>query len=170
MNQQEKVEYLKLVEQHSRAHAEFGVAVAEKLSKDSGALLSILIAGIGGGIALTIQLIKESSGYLELIFGLGVTTLYLTAIAVVLVVACIKTRHVYPPTNSPINMLAALDKKYESVSLSDAVKSALYAMDGPIDKNRQSNELVAKWLDRCRMATVLTPVVFVVTSVSVYLL
>lgn len=170
MKDQERIDYLKIVEQHARANAEFGIASAEKLSKDSGTLLNMLIAGIGGGIALIVQLSKQSSWLPELMIGVSVVTAYLTAIAIVLMLTCIKTRKVYAPTNSPKNLLVALDKKYDEVGLGDAIKSILWTADETIDKNRQSNETLAQRLDRCRMATVLTPVVLVVTFVLVHLL
>lgn len=170
MKDQERIDYLKLVEQHAKENAEFGIASADKLYKDASTLLNMLIAGIGGGIALIVQLSKQSEFIYSLVCGIVVVTAYLTAIAIVLMVTCIKTRKVYAPTNTPKNLLAALDKKYNDMGIESALLGILHAMDSTIDKNRQSNEVIALWLGRCRMATVLTPLVFLVTSVSVHLL
>lgn len=170
MNDQERIDYLKIVEQHAKENAEFGIASADKLYKDASTLLNMLIAGIGGAIALIVQLSKQPSVISALLIGIAVVTAYLVVVAIVLMVTCIKTRKVYAPTNTPKNLLAALDNKYKDMGIESAQLGILHAMDSTIDKNRRSNELLALWLDRCRMATVLTPLVFLITSVLVHLL
>lgn len=157
MNTEEKLKYLQFVENQANANARYGVDVAESLLKDAGTLLNILIAGIGGSIAITVQFL-QNHGTIRLTLLFGLIALYLMMIATVLVTKCIKTRYIYPPASEPKNLLP---ENYEQFNLEDALHGSLLAMQSMMEKNRVENTKIAVWLDGCRFALLATPIVFI---------
>lgn len=161
MNPQEQTEYLKDAIKLAGQNAAFGVSIAEDLIKDATTLLNILLAGVGGGIGLCLQLLN-SSHPMGLALVVAICSLYLAAIAVVVVKQCLMSADLYPPTNSPENLLVAAKEPYKNEPTEQIYQWVLESMDAPCQKNTQRNHTRAYWLDRCRIAAALTPVVFIV--------
>lgn len=160
MNQQEKIDYLKQAIVMAGQNASFGIGVAEGLLKDAGTLLNILLAAIGGSIGLTLQMIKLSESQ-NLVAGAMACVIYLSGVAAILVKKCLMSRNVYPPANSPNNLLVVTKDEYNDTPLDQVYAWTLESMEAPIVFNRDSNALMALWLDRCRLAAVLTPAAFI---------
>lgn len=95
--------------------------------------------------------------------GLGLVSVYLFGIAALTTWKCLWVRDLYPPANEPKN----LDQGKLGT---DAVRRAeLTNRQTCIDMNRERNEGVGLWLNRCRILAAATPIVFAAAALAAFL-
>lgn len=127
------------------------------LQKEATTLLSILLVGIGGGIGYSAKLFE--GGLTPWIAGIAASTLWLTLVATVLMIKCIKTMNTQLLYNLPLNIYMP-ELKLDEVAIKEA---ELRNINERIERTIEGNDLRAKWLDRARFAAIATPVVFAVS-------
>lgn len=136
----------------------FRLQNSETLAKDASTTLTMLIAGIGGTLAYVVKGL-EAPQITAITYGLAALSLWLMIVATLLIVKCILTTSLETPTNEPKNLY---QKDYD-IELLRVVE--LDNIQLRIDRTTIRNAKVANWLDNCRIALVLSPVVFVVVTI-----
>ena len=134
------------------------LATGDVLLAQANTLLSILLVGLGGGLAWVVRML-EAGALAALGKGMVVVTAWLAWVAVVLVLRCIATRTTQVAYNEPANLYQP------SLGLTEAEVRAfeMENVQQRINATKRRNREVACWLDRCRYAAISTPVWFAVT-------
>ncbi len=149
------------IEEHAKANAAFHIACAESLAKEANTLLTVLLAGAGAGFWYVIKLI-ESGAERWLIAGMGSVVVYLFLLSGLTTWKCLWARPMYPPANEPKN-LNRPKHKIEGIR-----RAELKNRQTCIDLNRDRNDSVGLWLNRCRFLTAGTPLVFAASVLAAY--
>lgn len=152
---------LDYTESEARNNAEFHIACAETLMRESNTLLTLLLGGAGGALALLAAL-NEKAASLWLQIGVGFASAYLFGVAALLVWKCLYVRPIYPSANEPKNLLM------DGFDLVAIRKVELRNKQACIEHNRDRNDSVGKWLNICRGCAALTPLAFSVAAVVAY--
>lgn len=142
------------IERQAMENLRFRLSNAETLAKDAGALLTILLAGLAGGMAYLIKGI-EAGPVSAAICGAAVFTVWLMGCAVVLLLRCIMTAELQVPANEPANLSVAYEMDLEKIR-----RFELENVQLRIDATRNRNARTANWLDRVRLMTALSPLGF----------
>jgi hypothetical protein len=150
-------EKLKWIEDEARANAAFHVASADVLAKEANTTLNLMLAGASGSLAYMVSLV-ERSGWVWSAAGMGAVSGYLFALAAVLVVKCLRIRKIWPAANEPENLIKS------DLDLADLMTDQLASKQRCIIRNRDRNEEVSLWLNRCRVAVTATPLVFILAA------
>jgi hypothetical protein len=145
--------HLDFAEKAGLENIKFRLQNTETLAKEAASLLTILLTGIGGSMVLAVKVFEEKI-VSTLTVGAISLTIWLMLVAVVLVVFCILTTELQPPTNDPLNLFQ------KNFSLESIRIAELKNLDGRIKKITLRNNLVAKWLDRTRKLAISSPLVF----------
>lgn len=149
------MEKLDFAEAAAKANADFHLACADVLARESNALLNGMLAGAAGALAYFVMLAdKGAATWLR--FGIAAAVIYLFVGAALVLWKCLRVRPIYPPTNEPKNLVP------EEFDLDSIRRSELKNRQACIDLNRDRNDLVGMWLNRCRAAAVATPLIFLV--------
>lgn len=143
-------------------HLRGKLASGDFLLTQANTLLSILLVGIGGGLGYAVKL-AEASALPPYTWGLAVATAWLSGVAVFLVAKCVVTRDTQVLFNEPKNLCPP----GTALTLDEVVPFELENMQGRIERTNARNAGIAKWLDRCRYATIFTPVVFAIAAGAV---
>lgn len=133
------------------------LATGDVLLAQANTLLSFLMAGIGGGLAFTVQLMQSPKPG-ALLYGVGAVLAWLAWVAAVLVFQCVATRETETLYNEPANI-------YRPALGLIEIEVRGYEMEhlqARINFTKQRNAVVAFWLDRCRFAAIATPAVFAI--------
>lgn len=152
------------VEKNALENLRFRLQNAETLAKDASALLTILLAGIGGGMAYAVKGF-ESGEWTPIVVGAAGFTSWLMLCALVLTLRCILTAELQLPTNEPDNLNPAFD-----MSIDEARRYELKNIQARINATKVRNQRVAYWMDRVRLAATLSPLAFAAASGAKYLL
>lgn len=152
------VETMKWIEGEARSNAEFQVSCADSLERQGGALLNLLLTGAGGALAYTVNL-AEKHGATWQQAGMAAVSVWLFAVAALLLVRVLWSRPIYGPANDPGNLQAA----YE-MDLASALEYELKNRQLCITSNRARNEMVGRRLNVCRLLAVATPLVFILVA------
>lgn len=151
---------LDFVERESDKNASFHLACADALEKQANALLLIVLAGAGASFWTVVKLIHaDETGWL--VIALGVVSVYLFVIAGVITLQCLWARDLYPPANEPKHLWP---EDEPDANADEVRQSDINTKQACIDLNRDRNDRVGLWLNRCRIATALTPVVFAIAA------
>lgn len=136
------------------------LATGDVLLAQANTLLSLLLVGIGGGLAYAVKLAESVAGA-PFAWGMGAATAWLCLVASVLTVKCIVTRSTPALYNEPQNlcppgtsMTLAEVRGHELENISNRIKAAVLR-----------NAAVATWLDLCRYGAISTPVIFALAAV-----
>lgn len=134
------------------------LATGDVMLAQANQLLAILIAGIGGAIALGNKIFTPAAGAAET--ASIATAIWLALIAALLTRQCIATRwtqvlhnepkSLYPPVNGH-SMLEIKEFELENIQVR-------------IERTKLRNIGVAIWLDRCRYATAATPLIYAIAA------
>ncbi len=144
------IETLDWVEAHALENAKFGIESYDSNKKGAEQLILILIAAIGSGIGYVLANLESG----PVTITVGCITLYLATIGVVVCVKCLITKVIYPAYNEPDKMLFELPLETNKLA-------NLKVIQRVVDTNFETNRHLVWWLDRCRVAIVLSPVVTV---------
>lgn len=151
------MEIIDYAEAAAKENAAFHIANADALSRESNTLLNMLLAGAAGALAYLVTLTDKGSA-IWLKAGMGATATYLFIVAAALLYKCLRIRPIWPPANEPKNLTPdGFDA--ESIRRSD-----LKNRQACIDANRDRNDSVGMWLNRCRAMATATPIVFSVAA------
>lgn len=152
----DKIEW---VEKQAAENLKFRLQVRETLAKEANNLLTILLAAIGAIVAYAIKNASEWQTN-PMLIGAIATTGWLMLIATILVMKCIMTSTLIPPGNEPKNLLL------EAYALDQLKKFELENVQNSIDQTAYRNQGIAYWLDKTRLATVSSPLVFILALAS----
>lgn len=150
------------IEAEAKANFAFHLACAETLAKEANVLLTVLLTGAGASFGYVISLMEKGAPQ-WLMHGLGTVSIYLFAIAALTTWKCLWVDVMYPPANEPKNL------NQTNLSIAAVRRSELKNKQTYIDKNRDRNDGVADWLNRCRMLAAATPLVFAVAALASFL-
>ncbi|MHB0926908.1 MAG: hypothetical protein ACYC1F_10430 [Gallionellaceae bacterium] len=154
-------ERLKWMEDEARANAIFHVDSAAVLVKEANTTLNLLLAGAGGALAYMVALVQQG-GVRWAAVGMAAVSVYLFALAALLIFKCLRIQPIWPTSNEPQN-LNQPEMDFEQLRNAD-----LESKQRCIERNRERNDRVGMWLNRCRAWVTITPVVFVLASALAY--
>ncbi|MEH3087705.1 MAG: hypothetical protein PGN26_14490 [Xylophilus ampelinus] len=132
------------------------LATGDFLLTQANTLLSILLVGIGGGLAYAVRLAEGASASVYS-WGMAGATVWLCVVAAVLTAKCIVTRDTPVLYNEPKNLF---NPEHEH-TLMEMRGFELKNIQARIKDVGTRNADVAKWLDRCRYAAIATPLAFI---------
>ena len=152
---------LDFFEAEAQKNADFHLENAEALLREGNTFLNLLLAGAGGLLALMISL-AEKTAPLWQTAGTGAASAYLFFLSGLLVFKCLWARPIYPPANEPKNLMQ------EGFEIEQIRRAELKTRQACIDANRDRNDLVGLWLNKCRAMAAFTPIVFAVAAGVAY--
>lgn len=144
------------IEKQAADNLRFRLNVCEILAKESHQLLMLLLAGIGAVLAYIINnaLAGLSAALLAAAINLAI---WLMVAAFVLVYQCIMTADLMPLGNEPKNLLL---KGYTLLQIKEfELQNVQASIEHTISRNRHT----AYWLDKCRLAAIISPIIFMLT-------
>ncbi|MDO9031757.1 MAG: hypothetical protein Q7V09_15090 [Hydrogenophaga sp.] len=144
-------------EHNARENLKARLAAIDHLASQANGLLHLLLVGMGGALAYGVKVFDTGPAG-PLVWGSAALCAWLAWIAVVLMINCITTQEQPVAYNSGKNL-------YQPELLTQYSTDQLRAfelenIDRRIDSAKQLNGRIAGWLDRCRYATVASPLVF----------
>lgn len=154
------MEILDYAEASAKENAAFHIANADALARESNTLLNMLLAGAAGALAYIVTLTDKGAA-IWLIAGMGATAAYLFIVAATVLYKCWRIRPIWPPANEPKHLSLETLDGFDAVSIR---RAELKNQQACIDANRDRNDSVGMWLNRCRAMATATPIVFVVAA------
>lgn len=152
-------EVLDYAEKAGLENLKFRLQNAETLAKESNGILTILLAGIGGAMALATKGFEQAHPLPSAItVGAVGLAVWLMVAAAVLVVFCMLSMDLPAPTNEPLNLYQP-DFALEQIRVVE-----LRNLDLRIKQATARNHRVAAWLDRVRLLAILSPLAFALIS------
>jgi hypothetical protein len=152
---------LDFFEAEAKENAAFHLANAEALLREGNTFLNLLLAGAGGSLALMVTLAEKSAPTWQT-GGVGATSGYLFLLSALLLLKCLWVRPIYPPANEPKNLMQ------DGFEIEQIRKVEMRNRQACIDANRDRNDEVGLWLNRCRAMAAATPLIFLVVAAVVY--
>lgn len=150
---------LEYAEKAGLDNLKFRLQIAETLAKEANSILTILLAGIGGALALSVKGFELPFPQVSaMTIGLAGLAAWLMIVAGILVVFCMLSMDLPAPTNEPLNLY---QPEFE---LSDLRIVELRNLDQRIKQVTARNHRVAAWLDRVRLLAITSPLVFLAIS------
>lgn len=154
-------ELLEYAEKAGIENLKFRLGNAETLAKEANAVLTILLAGMGGAMALAARGFEQLHGLPGAVtVGAMFMAAWLMLAAALLVVVCMMSTDLPVPTNEPLNLYQP------DFALSQIRAVELRNLDARIKQVTARNHRVSAWLDRVRLLAVASPIVFVATSMA----
>lgn len=153
MDEQEAV--LALAERSGVENLKERLASGDRLAASADKLLGLLLAGIGGALALGRTAFEPGTTPAS-VWGAAAVAAYWCVVAVLLVRGCIMTRWTEVVYNEPKNL-------YQPASgwtLLQVRQGDINFLQDRIEATKRRNRNVAWWLDRCSIAATLAPAVF----------
>ncbi len=135
----------------------FAVKCLDDLEKQGNTLLSVLLTGGGGALALAVTLAHKNAD-MWLLFGTAVVSAYLFIIAGILLWKCLWSEDVYSGFGTPNSLYI------EGCSVSYIKKHDLDNKQLYIERNRERTYQMAKWLNIARLLSIATPLIFAIFS------
>ena len=132
-------------------------ATADILAKESATTLTVLLAGMAGAFAYSAKAVEANSWGWFSISAVEFAA-YIGLLCLWLVLGCLKIKDIPAIYNEPKNLLSA------GVTFTELRRYELENMQKRIDDAIARNNSVATTLNRIRLAAVLSPLVFGVTS------
>jgi len=139
------------------------LATGDFLLAQANTLLNVVLAGIGGGMALGAEVFGSTSS--PLAWGSVAAAVWLVIVGIVLAHRCIATKETQVLYNEPRNIFAPELGLGEQEALAFEIEN----LQGRIEKTKERNAKVALWLDRCRCAVIVTPAWFAAAAWWAYL-
>lgn len=149
----EKIDW---IEKQAAENLKFRLQNCETLSKEANNLLTLLLAAIGAVVAYAIKSVGNETLNSLLVAAIS-TGAWLVLVAMILVVKCIMTSELIPLGNEPKNLML------EDYSLDQIKVFELDNVQDSINKMAFRNGNTAYWLDKARLAAVLSPLIFILT-------
>jgi hypothetical protein len=135
------------------------IANGDILAAQANQLLLLLLAGVGGALAIGGKVFEGGASTFQ--WGAAAVAAYLSCVAVVLTHKCIVTRDTQVLYNEPTNLAPRVEP---AATLDEIREWELENLQKRIELTKTRNELVARWLDRCRYAAACTPLAFVAAA------
>jgi len=154
-----KIELIYWIYEQAKLATEFSLKVSDSLESQANTLLNLLLLGAGGALAYATNLISSNSSK-WLLWGMTSSSTWLFLIAGILIFKCLWSNEQYGPANDPGNLLKA-DGDY---ALDDVMRFELDHRQFAIEKNRQRNYKVSRWLNISRAMAAFTPVLFGISA------
>jgi hypothetical protein len=129
-------------------------AAADTIAKEAAVTLTVLLAGVGGGLAYSAKAIENNS-WTWLAIGAAVFTLWLVGVSWFLVTKCMMIKPLPQIYNEPQNLS---DPEYSFDRLREA---ELLGLQLRIDESSERNGRVAGQLNTARVLTIVSPGVFI---------
>ncbi|MCP3666335.1 MAG: hypothetical protein GY696_28175 [Gammaproteobacteria bacterium] len=133
----------------------FRLQNADALAKDAVTTLTVILAGMAGSLAFTVQRLGNEE-LTPLTIGAATLAIWLMITGCLLVLKCMQTSELQAPTNEP-NHLFQPDFETEAIR-----KVELCNIQERIDLTKARNNDTAYWLDRCRLLALSSPVIFII--------
>jgi hypothetical protein len=149
-------ELIDYVEREAKIAERFAIDNIDELSKQGSSFLTLLLSGAGGALALAISL-RNNGAENWLFSGTLAVSCYLFLMSAIVVIRCLWSREIYPPANDPKNLYQALYSA-EDIRRVELKNKQIY-----IDANTRRGMNMAVWLNRARLGSVLTPIIFAIT-------
>lgn len=162
INHEAPDEALALAERDGRENLRERLATGEVLLTHANGLLNLLLAGIGGALAIG-RTVFDAAPAAAHVWGAAAVALYWMLVAAVLLSRCIMTRETQMLHNEP-NGLYRPEVGWSYLQLR---RAELRLLQERIDRTKRRNAPVAWWLDTCRMAAVAAPLVFAIVALAV---
>lgn len=150
------IETIRWVEGEARANSAFQVSCADALERQASALMNLLLAGAGAGLAYAVNLAEMKAAIWQQA-GMTAAAFWLFGVAALLLVRVLWSRPIYGPANDPVNLKSA-----HEMELAEALEHELENRQFCITYNRARNDSVGRWLNICRWLATSTPLVFLV--------
>jgi hypothetical protein len=148
-------------EKAGNENIKFRLQNSEALAKESAVMLTILITGLGGALALAMRYTETATASEPIAAGAAAVSVWFMISAVTLVHQCIRTFDLPAPTNEPINLYQP------AFTLIQLREVELQNLQHRIEDVTRRNGRVARWLDRVRYWSVATPLVFIIVASAV---
>lgn len=151
---------LDFIETEARANAAFHITNADNLTKESNTLLNLLLAGAGGSLALAAGLLQKTTPVpMWQVWSAGAASAYLFALAGLVIWRCLWVQDIWPPANEPKNF------PLTGYTADELREFDLHNKQACSDQNRERNEKVGVWLNKCRAFSAGTPLVIALAAV-----
>lgn len=150
--------YAEWAEKNGRENLRGRLATGDFLLQQANTLLTLMLVAVTGLLAWGVRIFGAGAGPVE--WGCAVAAVWLCAVVVTLTVGCIATKETQALFNEPGNIY----RPHLGLSQTEVLASEMVALQGQIDKTKVRNAAVATWLDRCRYAAVVTPLVFAIAA------
>ena len=132
--------------------------VADAIAAQASTTITLFLAGIGGSLAYAARLLEAKPPALA--YGAAAVCVYLTLLSVLLLLKCITLTDAPAVFNEPTNLLLVNGEL-------DAVRAGELAnMQVRIDRIKTRNSERARWLNAMRWAAILTPLLFLLTTLN----
>jgi hypothetical protein len=130
---------------------------AETLSKEVQLTLTVLLAGVAGTAAYAVKLFEpESPGPVEI--ATAIACIYIVALAVILVMSCMMLKKYPALYQEPSNLM------HSTFSLDAIREKEIKNIDARIKQATAINATRAAHLNRLRIATALSPLIFALSA------
>ena len=159
MDEQEAV--LSLAERAGVENLKERLASGDRLAASADKLLALLLAGIGGALVLGRTALDPGPTPAS-VWGAAGVAAYWCIVAVQLVWRCIMTRWTQVAYNEPKNLY----RPETGWTLLQVRQGDIKFLQDRIDDTKLRNNAVALWLDRCTIAAVLAPLVYVLVTLA----
>lgn len=158
---QEEREGVEWAERHALENIKGRFVTAEMIGKEANTTFTLLLAGVGGGLAYVVKLLD--AGHMDWLFAsVAAATGYMLLLAVWLVVGCLMIKPIPAIYQHPKNIEYG-EKNYWAIRRGD-----LRRLEADIVVAAERNDQLAVRLNRLRLSAVLTPAVFTVVAVVGY--
>ncbi|MES9830527.1 MAG: hypothetical protein ABW201_19915 [Candidatus Thiodiazotropha sp.] len=135
----------------------FRIQNSEVLAKEAASTLAIILAGMGGSLAFAAKGLEQTTPS-SFVFGAISLALWLMIVGGILVKFCILTQDLQAPTNEPANLYQT-EYSIEEIRIAE-----LKNIQSRIQKATTRNHKVAAWLDRCRLLSLASPLIFAIPA------
>ncbi|MEW8072926.1 MAG: hypothetical protein AB2826_21120 [Candidatus Thiodiazotropha sp.] len=135
----------------------FRIQNSEVLAKEAASTLTIILAGMGGSLAFAANGLEQTMPS-SLTIGAAALALWLMFVGCLLVVFCMLTTELQAPTNEPDNLYQT------GYSVEEIRRAELNNIQDRIKLATARNRRVAGWLDRCRLLSLVSPVIFAIPA------
>jgi len=156
------IELIDWVEEQAQENLKFRLACLESLLKEANLTLAILLAGFGTSSAYILKTLTATDQTAWLAAGVTGLSLYLMALCGIVILKCLAIKEIQVPTNEPENLY---QKKYTLLKIREV---ELRNTQTRINKATARNSEIAGWLNTTRLLILATPLVFLISSFSVF--
>lgn len=148
---------LKWAEQAGAENMKFRAQNADQLTKDANTIVTLLLAGLGGAMAIGAKALEgPTHAPLAVLAGVAALAIWFMVLAGLTLHYCISTSDFPAPTNEPKNLFQP------DFALDVLRKIELENLQVRIEQITKRNAGVAARLDRIRYACAASPIIFIV--------
>lgn len=161
MSNQQPGEVEKWVEAAASVNSTFQISCSDAMERQGSAFLSLVLGGAGAALAFAVNLAEKHAPIWQQA-GVAGCALWLFSISALLLIKVLWARPIYGPANDPANLEVAY-----TMPIEESRRFEIQNRQFCITENRKRNESVGFWLNACRMAAALSPIVFALSAWAV---